>query len=198
MKRNFVILFILTIIGGIYNKSIAQRLVFEETFDSNQNGWNEQVVRNKSCIIKEGVLELVNRSNELANIAYCDAGFNPSIPFVFSMDILSNRIPSDNYFGFILDFKDEMNYVIFYFNKEDVIMERIKEGKTISRINHPIKLGKEKEIKVRLEATGSNAKLYINNVPSMTLPYFSIESSGIGLILSGNQKASFDNIRIEQ
>lgn len=197
MKRNFIILLIITI-GCIYNKSLAQRFVFDETFDSNQNGWNEQVVRNKSCIIKEGVLELVNRSNESVNIAYCNAGFNPAIPFVFSMDILSNKIPNDNYFGFILDFKDEMNYVIFYFNKEDVIMERIKEDRTISKINHPIKLGREKEIKVRLEATGSNAKLYINNIPSMTLPYFSIESSGIGLILSGNQKASFDNIRIEQ
>ena len=131
MKKHIIL--IVLALGAALNMA-AQ---IKETFDSNSWQWTEQVSDFGKVYIIDGVLRFDTNTNinipiqQVAEYVSSHAylPMDPSAGFVISCDANVDKIDDDKYFGIIMDYEDDMNFMLFTMSKNWAYWYKITEGR---------------------------------------------------------------------
>ncbi|MCM1337510.1 MAG: hypothetical protein NC187_02015 [Candidatus Amulumruptor caecigallinarius] len=178
-----------------------------ETFDNNQWGWTEQMTDLGKVYIVEGVLRFETHTRtdiewekiaeNLSSHAYLP--IDPKDGFTITFDANVDKIADDKYFGIILDYTDDMNYMIFMMRRNWAYLVRIKEGKMTNLWKNMFHLPKQKKARldVQIQYSGGDMEFRVDDVMALKVRYAPIESNGFGFFAFGNTKVDFDNVEIK-
>lgn len=205
MKKITLVLFLLLSI-----LSSKAQVMFDD-FETNQYGWTETTQRGGTAVIKDGVLRLEGTSVATANTVQgvqttCYAPFDYNKPFTMTVDVIADKIGSWPYFGILLDYEDDQNFMVFMILREFAILKRYQEGRLVAEKMEDIKLERGKEIgfKFEVEYTLNELTFRINDVKALSYRRrlssgeYLLGTSGIGFFAGYRQKVSYDNLTIEQ
>lgn len=208
MKKIFLILALTSCM-----LSSKAQVMFDD-FESNQYGWTETTQRGGTAIIKDGVMRLECGMMGMGSIdigvvgvhTTCYAPFDYNKPFTMSVDVIADKIGSWPYFGILLDYEDDNNFIILTILRESTILKRIQHGRIVAEKWEDIKMSRGKDVGFKFEVEYNLNELVfrINDVKALSyrrrLPYgeYLLGTSGIGFFAGAKQKISFDNLKIDQ
>ena len=198
MKKLLVIVFAL-IVG--HGTGLCQ--VMDDDFESNQYNWSELSSSRGKALIQDGVMHLESKSKFV--LASCYAPFDVNKPFILTVEALAKRIDGTKLFGILLDFEDEQNYILFYINNDEAMLEITKEGKIIGYKEEALKLRKGKKVGIDFEVRYNLNELefFVNGVRAMSYRRriakddFLLGTSGIGFY-ARKGTIDFDNLKVIQ
>ena len=191
----------------LYLASFAVKAQFVETFDSNNWQWTEYSTSLGKAYIIDGVMRL--DSDTKADMTWVDVmgsvathAFLPMDPtqgFSIKCDALVEKIDNNKPFGIILDYKDDMNCLIFLMKEDAAYLIKLKEGMVVGRQRNQFKLQKQKKAKldISIQYQGGELEFRVNDIQALLCRYVPIESNGFGFFVFGKAKVDFDNVTIE-
>lgn len=200
MKKHIIL--IVLALGSALNMA-AQ---IKETFDSNSWQWTEQVSDLGKVYIIDGVLRFDTNTNinipiqQVAEYVSSHAylPMDPSAGFVISCDANVDKIDDDKYFGIIMDYEDDMNFMIFTMSKNWAYWYKITEGRITKKMKGQLHLPKQKKANLNIKILYSSGELEIRviDIPAIKARNVEIKSNGFGFFAYGKTKVDFDNIEI--
>lgn len=200
MKKLFLILLAMVSIA------ISGAAELKDTFDSNSWGWTEQFTDEGKVYIVDGVLrfqidtEGVVKPEEVAEkfSSHAYLPIDPQKGFTITCDAVANKISDDKYFGVILDYHDDMNFMAFYMKKNWAYLYKITEGKRTHRWKGQLHLPKQKKAKldIKIEYQSRDLKIRVNDMPAIDARNVIIDYNGFGFFAVGDVKVDFDNVEI--
>ena len=200
MKKIFLILLVIVSIA----KSGEAQL--KETFDSNSWGWTEQAMDEYKVYIVDGVLrfqidtEGVVKPEEVAEkfSSHAYLPIDPQKGFTITCDAVANKISDDKYFGVILDYHDDMNFMAFYMKKNWAYLYKIEKGRRANQWKGQLHLPKQKNAKldIKIEYQSRDLKIRVNDMPAIDARDIDINYNGFGFFAVGDVKVDFDNVEI--
>lgn len=193
MKKHFFVT-ALTVVSLALNAQV----VFNETFDANDHGWQEFKDGNASCFIVDGTLFIETDKDGLA-FSTCYASYNPQQDFEMNVDVLTKK--NDIIFGIVFDYQDDDNYRVILVDNQMTRYIKYRDGKRVGYRRNGIKeIKKAKKEGVQLQLKQNSQKLffYVNGILAQELRYVDMQYSGVGFIVGAGQKLSFDNFTIKQ
>lgn len=182
----------------------------KETFDSNTWGWTEYSGDKGEAIIVNGVLHLESKQNKLDDIqdvinGICSIAYAPIDPqkgFKLTCEATVEKVDFEKTFGIVLDYKDDLNYIMLLIRRDFAQYFRLREGKVVSRIDRQFKLGKQKKaaLDISVKYVDGNLELRVNDINAFgtEIRDIGIETNGIGLFAYGNVKVDFDNVVVSE
>lgn len=197
--------FIIIFIWGLFMSPMKAQLV--ETFDSNNWQWTEYSTSLGRAYIIDGVMRL--ESDTKTDMAWVDVvrsvathSFLPMDPtqgFTIKCDALVEKIDNSKLFGIILDYKDDMNCIIFVLKEDAAFLFKLKEGKLVGSQRNQFKLPKQKKARldISIQYLGGELEFRVNDIQALLCRYVPIESNGFGFFVFGKAKVDFDNVTIE-
>lgn len=200
MKKLFLILL------AIVSMAVSGEAQLKETFDSNSWGWTEQFTDEGKIYIVDGVLrfqidsETGVKYEELAekfsSHAYLPIDLKKG--FTITCDATADKISDDKYFGVILDYHDDMNFMAFLMKKNWAYLYKITEGKRTHRWKGQLHLPKQKKAKldIKIEYQGGDLKIRVDDMPTIDARDVLIDYNGFGFFAVGDTKVDFDNVEI--
>lgn len=200
MKKLFLILLAMVSIAV----SVAAEL--KETFDSNSWGWTEQSRDEGKVYIVDGVLRFQidadgvvkpeDYADKFSSHAYLP--IDPKKGFTITCDAVANKISDDKYFGVMLDYHDDMNYMAFVMKENWANLVRIKEGRQSGGLKGQLHLPKQKKAKIdiKIEYQSGDLKIRVNDMPAIDARDVRIDYNGFGFFAVGDIKVDFDNVEI--
>ena len=197
MKKLLLLSIFLVISGTVF----AQ---MEDTFESNQWGWNERFDSKGVAIVKEGVMHIESKGRPIFATVY--APFDIDKPFILTCEALVKKISNDKIFGIVLDYEDENNFMCFYLSEDEAKLEVYKEDRVVAKRYEAIKLTSGKFVGVTFEVEYVLNELIfkVNGVKAMSYrrrldkDQFLLGTSGIGFFAKNGQVIDFDNLKIIQ
>lgn len=200
MKKLFLILLAMVSIA------INGAAELKETFDSNSWGWTERVMDEYKVYIVDGVLRFqidtdgVAKPEDIAE-KYSSHAYLPIDPkkgFTITCDAVANKISDDKYFGVMLDYHDDMNYMAFAMTKNWAILFQIAEGRKVYSLKEQLHLPKQKKAKldIKIEYQSGDLKIRVNDMPAIDARDVTINYNGFGFFAVGDTKVDFDNVEI--
>lgn len=181
-----------------------QAQVMYDDFESNQFGWSETAGKRGIALIQDGVMHMESRGEPLKTTVY--APFDINKPFVMTCEALAKKIDDGKYFGIVLDYEDEQNFMCFYLTEDEARLEVYRENKIIANRHEQIKLksGKKVGIEFEVEYNLNELRFKVNGVKAMEYrrriakDEFLLGTSGIGFFARNGQVIDFDNLKIMQ
>lgn len=198
MKKLFIILF-----ASIFLSGTVFSQVMEDDFESNQFGWTEKSNSKGKAMVKDGVLHLESGSKFAYSTCYAPIDINK--PFQLKVEALAKRVSGHNYFGIILDYEDEYNFMVFYINDDEAKLEVYRESRLVGYKEGDLKLKRGSKIGIEFEIEYNlNELIYkVNGIQVFTYrrrlskDEFVLGTSGIGFYVSQGS-IDFDNLKIMQ
>lgn len=200
MKK--VIFLIVLFLCGIFN-SYAQ---LKETFDSNSWQWTEQFSDLGKVFIVDGVLRFETNTNttigvtavaeNVASHAYLP--FDPKMGFTITCEAKVAKIDDSKYFGVMLDYMDDMNFMCFTMSQNWAYLYKIHEGKIVRKWSGQLHLPKQKKasVDIKIDYKGGDLEIRVDDIQAIHAKYAPIESNGFGFFAFGKTKVDFDNVEI--
>lgn len=200
MKKLFLILLAMVSIA------ISGAAELKETFDSNSWGWTERVMDEYKVYIVDGVLrfqidtEGVVKPEDFAEkfSSHAYLPIDPQKGFTITCDAVVNKISDDKYFGVMLDYHDDMNFMAFVMTKNWAVFYKIAEGRIVKRLKEQLHLPKQKKAKIdiQIEYQIGDLKIRVNDMPAIDVRDIDINYNGFGFFAVGDIKVDFDNVEI--
>jgi hypothetical protein len=200
MKKLFLILLAMVSIA------INGAAELKETFDSNSWGWTERVMDEYKVYIVDGVLrfqidtdtnvKFEELAEKFSSHAYLP--IDPKKGFTITCDAVANKISDDKYFGVILDYHDDMNFMAFFMEKNWAYLCKIEKGRPVNQWKNQIHLPKQKKAKldIKIEYQSGDLKIRVNDMPAIEARDIDIDYNGFGFFAVGDVKVDFDNVEI--
>lgn len=200
MKKLFLILLAMVSIA------ISGAAELKDTFDSNSWGWTEQATDDVKFYIVDGVLRFqINTDTEVkpeevaekfSSHAYLP--IDPKKGFTITCDAIADKIGDDKYFGVILDYHDDMNYMAFIMEKNWALLYTVEKGHRAHRWNGQLHLPKQKKAKldIKIEYQSGDLKIRVNDMLAIDARDIDINYNGFGFFAVGDIKVDFDNVEI--
>lgn len=178
--------------------------VMSDTFDSNENGWSEIVNKKKgTALVIDGVLHMESKDSVTS---YCYAPFDYEKPFVLKVEALAKKIDDDRFFGILLDYEDDNNYILFYLCEGEARLRVRKEGQIVGEKGERFNLDSGKKVGISFEVEYNLTELIfrVNGVRATSYRRrvgkgeFLLGTSGIGFYACNGQVIDWDNLTVEQ
>lgn len=199
---NKIFLTIIFIIAVIANVS-AQ---LKETFDSNSWQWTEQSSKLGKVYIVDGVLRFETDTNtdiEPSKVAehvssHAYLPLDPADGFTITCEALVDKVKDDKYFGVILDYLDDMNFMCFTMTQNWAYLYKVSEGNIVRKWAGQLHLPKQKKasIEIKIIYKGADLEIRVDDTQAIHAKYAPIESNGFGFFAFGKTKVDFDNVEI--
>lgn len=199
MKRFvFLLLFVCAI------STLRAQLI--ENFDSNNWQWTEYSTSLGKAYIVDGVMRLDSDTKSdltweevVGTVAtHSFLPMDPTKGFTIKCDALVEKIDDNKPFGIILDYKDDMNCLIFLMKEDAAYLLKMKEGKIVGKQRNQFKLPKQKkaQLDIEIDYKGGELEFRVNDIQALQCRYVPIESNGFGFFAFGKSKVDFDNLEI--
>lgn len=197
---------ILVIIFASLLSFIELSAQLKETFDSNSWQWTEQSSDLGKVYIIDGVLRFDTNTKtdiEVSKVAenvssHAYLSFDPTSGFTITLEALVDKIRDDKYFGIIMDYMDDMNFMCFTISQNWAYLYKISEGKITRKWAGQLHLPKQKEasLDIKIMYSGGDLEIRVDDIQAIHAKYAPIESNGFGFFAFGKTKVDFDNIEI--
>lgn len=202
----------------------AQNIVVEETFDSNELGWAENLKPDAGETIitegefrfepKKGFIKIIPVSNgkSQTTILYSDAvmPIDPAQGFEISVDMKFNS--GSKFFGaleafnsacgLLLDFEDEYNFIAITADEKYCYFMEYKSNELVRYKQAAVKMknvqGKTVNANLKVKYEGYKLKVYVDDIEMTAIPKIEIETPNIALFSTGERNVVFDNVIIAQ
>lgn len=184
--------------------SLASFAQIEDNFDSNIFSWNETSSKRGVALVKDGVLHMESKGEKLMCVTYLPVDIMK--PFVLSCEALAKKLSGDKTFGIIIDYVDEKNYMCFYMNEDEALLEVYREGilKGNKYARHNFQSGKNLSFVFEVEYKLNELVFKVNNITIMA--YRSplgvhgcmLDTSGFGFFAKDGMVIDFDNLKVTQ
>lgn len=198
-----VIALVFLFISVLYADSKAQ---LKETFDSNSWQWTEQSSNLGKVYIVDGVLRFDTNTNTNIDIqkvaenvsSHAYLPFDPTTGFTITCEALVDKVRDDKYFGIIMDYMDDMNFMCFTMSQNWAYLYKISEGRITRKWAGQIHLPKQKKasIDIKIVYSGGDLEIRVDDIQAIHAKYAPIESNGFGFFAFGKTKVDFDNIEV--
>jgi hypothetical protein len=183
-----------------------------ENFESNSWGWTETSSKDGEAIIKEGVFHLEGNKTGYVNPSlgiktepsfietHCFAGFDPTKNFEIKCTALVKKISDNGFFGMILDYIDDGNFIVFTVQDDEAWLLRYKDYERVGRIRNGLKQKGKKSVafNISVKSTYQKLQFYVNGMMAVEARYLPMTSNGFGFYVHGSQTVDFDNVEIIQ
>ncbi len=198
MKKLLIILFVAIFLNGTVFSQ-----VMEDDFESNQYGWTERSNSKYKALVKDGVLHLESESKTAMSTCYAPIDINK--PFQLKVEALAKRFSFENYFGIILDYEDDQNFMVFYINKDEAKLEVWRHNQLIGLREGDLKLKRGNKVGIEFEIEYNLNELIfkVNSIQILTYrkrlskDEFILGTSGIGFCAKQGA-IDFDNLKVIQ
>lgn len=200
MKKLFLILLAMVSIA------VSEAAELKETFDSNSWGWTEQSRDEGKVYIVDGVLRFQIDTDTGAKFEEIAENFSshaylpidPKKGFTITCDAVVNKISDDKYFGVMLDYHDDMNFIAFFMKKNWAYLYKIEKGQWVNKWKGQLHLPKQKKAKldIKIEYQNRDLKIRVNDMPAIDARDIDINYNGFGFFAVGDIKVDFDNVEI--
>ena len=204
MKR--VILF--TVLASIVTIVKAQQIT--DSFDTNSLGWTEISGKDGEALIVEGKMKMEGKK-ELVSFwhpnrepswieTHCYAPIDVNKNFNIKCDTYLRKIDDNGFFGIMLDYIDEGNFICFMVQDEQAYLLRYRDYVLVGRMRRNVKFKDKKKADVKLEikSTFNKMEFIIDGMTALDVRFIKLTSNGVGFVVYGKQKAEFDNFEIIQ
>ena len=204
MKKLLILIGIVII--AITENLNAQRVIWEDDFETSK-GWSEYEDLTAKVIVKDGVLLIKSKSDSYRYISKCKTSLDANKSFNLTAEINVKRgLNLNSMVGIMFDYKDTKNYTAFYIQNGFAVFEQVKDGTLIRQDKDSIKRNKasflrnKKDMKFTFEIQkkGSSAMFLVNEEETIDMDEIEMKSNRIAFFVSGNQEATFDNVKITQ
>lgn len=201
MNKKFIILLVMT----IYSVMTATAQL-KETFDSNSWQWTEQSTNLGKVYIIDGVLRfdtdtptdiaVQKVAENVSSHAYLP--FDPTSGFTITCEAKVDKIGDDKYFGIILDYMDDMNFMCFTMSENRAFLYKVTEGRITKKWSGQLHLPKQKKavLDFKIVYSGGELEIRVNDIQAIHAKFAPIESNGFGFFAFGKTKIDFDNVEI--
>jgi len=182
-----------------------------ENFESNSWGWTETSSKDGEAVINEGVCHLVGKKAGGANFwgiktepsfveTHCFAGYDPSKNFEIKCSAVVKKVSDNGFFGLILDYIDEGNFIVFTVQDDETWLIRYKDYQVVGRIRNILKHKGKKNVAfdVSVKSTYKKLEFFVNGMKAIEARYLPLISNGFGFYVAGMQTVDFDNVEITQ
>ncbi|MDY4811636.1 MAG: hypothetical protein SO168_06220 [Muribaculaceae bacterium] len=178
----------------------------EETFDNNSWQWTESMSDAGKVYIVDGVMRL--ETNTPTSITYEQVAdlvsthaylpMDPTAGFTITCDAKVAKIADDKYFGILLDYMDNMNFMCFTMSSNWAYLYKITEGKVTRKWKGQLHLPKQKKavLDIKITYAGGDLEIRVDDIQAIHAKYAPIESNGFGFFAYGKTKIDFDNVKI--
>lgn len=178
----------------------------KETFDSNSWQWTEQSSNLGKVYIIDGVLrfdtntatsiDIQKVAENVSSHAYLP--FDPAGGFTITCEAKVDKVGDDKYFGVIMDYMDDMNFMCFTMSQNWAYLYKITEGKPTRKWAGQLHLPKQKKatLDIKIIYNGGDLVIKVDDVEAIHAKYAPIESNGFGFFAFGKTKVDFDNVEI--
>jgi len=180
-----------------------------ENFETNSWGWTETSSKDGEAIIKEGVFHFEGKKAGGTNFwggvkeptfieSHCYAGFDPTKNFEIKCTATVKKISEDGNFGFMLDYLDDGNFILFMVREDEAWLLRYKNYELVGRIRNSLKQKGKKHVAldISVKSTFQKLQFFVNGMMAVESRYLPITSTGIGFYVNGQQTVDFDNVEI--
>lgn len=200
MKKSLILSAIFLGISGILSAQL------KETFDSNSWQWTEQASNLGKVYIVDGVLrfdtntptniDIQKVAENVSSHAYLP--MDPSTGFTITCDAIVDKVGDDKYFGVILDYMDDMNFMCFTMSQNWAYLYKITEGRITRKWAGQLHLPKQKKaaLDIKIIYSGGDLEIRVDDIQAIHAKYAPIESNGFGFFAFGKTKVDFDNVEI--
>ena len=200
MKKLFLFVFITTLCA------LGMDAQLKETFDNNSWQWTEQSTNLGKVYIVDGVLRFdVNTTTTIdvqkvaehvSSHAYLP--FDPTSGFIIKVDAKVDKVGEDKYFGVILDYMDDMNFMCFTVSQNWAYLYKVTEGRITRKWAGQMHLPKQKKaiLDIKITYSGGDLEIRVDDIQAIHAKYAPIESNGFGFFAFGKTKVDFDNVEI--
>lgn len=178
----------------------------KETFDNNSWQWSEQMSDAGKVYIIDGVMRLeTNTKTDIALEQVADLvsthaylPMDPTSGFTITCDAKVDKIADDKYFGIILDYMDNMNFMCFTMSSNWAYLYKITDGKITRKWKGQLHLPKQKKatLDIKIVYSGGDLEIRVDDIQAIHAKYAPIESNGFGFFAFGKTKVDFDNVEI--
>ena len=178
----------------------------KESFDSNSWQWTEQSTNLGKVYIVDGVLRF--ETNTSTNIvvqkvaenvsSHAYLPFDPSAGFTITCEAKVDKVGDDKYFGVIMDYMDDMNFMCFTMSQNWAYLYKVTEGRITRKWAGQLHLPKQKKasIDIKIVYIGGDLEIRVDDIQAIHAKYAPIESNGFGFFAFGKTKVDFDNVEI--
>lgn len=192
--------------------SFTGKAQLKDTFDNNSWQWKEYATDNAKAHVIDGVLRIETKMKDKNsslrqvldkiveyNSSYAYLPLDPSKGFTVSCEALVDKINDEKLFGLILDYKDDMNCMVFVLTEDWAFLYKLQEGKIVSKNKNQFKLPKQKKARVNIEVQYYSGELIfrVNDIQALKCKFIKLDSSGFGFFAFGDMKVEFDNVEIK-
>ena len=135
--------------------------------------------------------------SEVSTHAYLP--FDPVHGFHIKCNALVDKIDGNKLFGFVLDYLDDYNCILFMIEDDTAYLFKIKDGNIVGYNHNSFKIqGSKKKAQLDIEVIYNTDELEIrvNDVRAIYCRYVPIKSNGFGFFAYGKCKVDFDNVEI--
>lgn len=200
MKNLILFLFAMTL------ATLSANAQMKETFDSNSWQWTEQSTNLGKVYIVDGVLRF--DTNTATNIdvqkvaenvsSHAYLPFDPTAGFTITCEAKVDKVGDDKYFGVIMDYMDDMNFMCFTMSQNWAYLYKITEGKITRKWAGQLHLPKQKKaiLDIKITYSGGDLEIRVDDIQAIHAKYAPIESNGFGFFAFGKTKVDFDNVEI--
>ncbi|MDE6339711.1 MAG: hypothetical protein K2K97_07995 [Muribaculaceae bacterium] len=200
MKK--ILFFVMLCVLGTLSTS-AQ---LKETFDSNSWQWTEQSTNMGKVYIVDGVLRF--DTNTATNIdvqkvaenvsSHAYLPFDPISGFTITCEAKIDKVGEDKYFGVIMDYMDDMNFMCFTMSQNWAYLYKVTEGRITRKWAGQLHLPKQKKasLDIKIVYSGGDLEIRVDDIQAIHAKYAPIESNGFGFFAFGKTKVDFDNVEI--
>lgn len=178
----------------------------KETFDSNSWQWTEQSTNLGKVYIVDGVLRFDTNTSTDINIqqvaehvsSHAYLPFDPTSGFTITCEAKVDKIGDNKYFGIIMDYMDDLNFMCFNMSQNWAYLYKVTEGRITRKWAGQLHLPKQKKatLDIKIVYSGGDLEIRVDDIQAIHAKYAPIESNGFGFFAFGKTKVDFDNVEI--
>lgn len=178
----------------------------KETFDSNSWQWTEQSTNLGKVYIVDGVLRFDTNTSTNIDVqkvaenvsSHAYLPFDPTSGFTIKCEAKVDKVCDDKYFGVIMDYMDDMNFMCFTISQNWAYLYKVTEGRITRKWAGQLHLPKQKKatLDIKITYSGGDLEIRVDDIQAIHAKNAPIESNGFGFFAFGKTKVDFDNVEI--
>lgn len=183
----------------IFTVNAQNKRIIKDNFETNRFQWDEYYENNSSASIQDGCLLLKCNEDNLMAWTVSELPINIDNNFNLSFNFLTREINDDYWFGIVLNYEDENNFLYFVVQeKKFQLVKRVNGVNSIVRRNAIIlKKGKDKVVNIKVNKKGNKLNFLVDDMDVITITKM-LDFNTFGCIICGDKTIKLTELTIEQ
>jgi hypothetical protein len=183
----------------IFTVNAQNKRIIKDNFETNRFQWDEYYENNSSASIQDGCLLLKCNEDNLMAWTVSELPINVDNNFNLSFNFLTREINDDYWFGIVLNYEDENNFLYFVVQeKKFQLVKRVNGVNSIVRRNAIIlKKGKDKVVNIKVNKKGNKLDFLVDDMDVITITKM-LDFNTFGCIICGDKTIKLTELTIEQ